>query len=284
MVQETKVSADGYSVFWVMTSPLDRQKLEDGLKAYGLERFCPNERTDYDALVEAYKAMYRGADFDIVARRDRQKDGVEVIRVKRGSNGAANGYALEVACRVVDRKVEVLAEQTDLPKLQGLYDAAKAVISCNAVGTMLSQIVTAMKGTALRPTGGFYWVHPTTLSVFKAVEHAITNAVAGEGRTDLYLMSLQMTTDTARAVRDALIDEVMAETRKIAEEIDSGDCGERALESRKKRALALESKVKEYEQILNEALPALHAACEETEQLAFEALMKASKTQTAAVA
>lgn len=292
MVQEKKVSADGYSVFWVMTAPLDRQKLEANLKTFGLERFLPNERTDYDALVEAYKTMYHGKDFDVVSRRDKAKDGVEVIRIKRGTNGNCNGYELEVACRVVNSlvgsnvhsQVEVLAGTTDLPKLQALYDAAKAVIPCNAVGTMLSNLVTAMRGTALRPTGGFYWISPAVVDVFRAVEAAIVSSVAGDGRTDLYLMTLQMTVETARAVRDALMEEVLAETRKIADEVDSEKCGERALESRKQRALALDAKVKEYEAILQETLPALHEACEQAGALAFEAMMKVRSEGEAAVA
>ena len=281
MVREQKVRADGYSVFWVISAPMNRAKLMEGYKALGLEDHCPNERTDYDSLSDAYKEMYPGKDYDIVPRANRQRDGVEVIHIKRGGNGQANGYELTVACRVVDQKVEVIEGQTDLPRLQELYAAAKAIVTPNSVGSSIVAVVGHAKGTALRPTGGFYWVPEDALAMFKGVEAVLTTAVAGEGRTDIYAMSLQMTVDTARAVRDGLMAEILAETRKIADEIDSGECGEQALANRKARAMALEAKVSEYEKILGEALPTLTAACEEAQKLAFAAMMKVQQPTAA---
>lgn len=277
MVQEQKIRGDGYSVFWVVTAPMHRERLLKALTPLQLARFTPDERTDAAALTEAYRQVYHGPDYDIVARKNRQKDGIEVIRIKRGANGDANGYGLACACRVVDGQVDLIAGHADLPRLQAEFNLAKGTLPGSSVGSALADIVKHLKGTALRPTGGFYWLPGTELDTYKAVSDAVQAAVDGEGRADVYYMTLQMCPETARAVRDGLVEEILAATKEIADDVEGDDTGHklgaRGLETRKKRAIELDEKVQQYEQILGEALPILRQACERAQSVALMAML-----------
>jgi hypothetical protein len=89
---------------------------------------------------------------------------------------------------------------------------------------------------------------------------------ADAGRSVGYSITHELDEAAVLAVRDALVAEVTAETRRIAADIQSGELGERAIESRKNEAAALRQKVVRYESMLNVALDGLKQGLESIEQ------------------
>jgi hypothetical protein len=79
--------------------------------------------------------------------------------------------------------------------------------------------------------------------------------------------------------------EVHAEATRIREEVQAGDLGTRALETRQRQAAELREKVSLYEDLLSVGLANLHQSVDEAEQASATAalLLGASARQLAGV-
>jgi hypothetical protein len=110
-----------------------------------------------------------------------------------------------------------------------------------------------------------YWLAGDKVEAWDNAMKVVGQA-AVNGRSIGYLVEHHLDENSIVAVRDAIISEVVGETKRIEEEILSGELGEKAIQSRKNEAAALRRKVVEYENILGVALGALKQGLESIEQ------------------
>lgn len=110
-----------------------------------------------------------------------------------------------------------------------------------------------------------YWIPGHKLDDWTAVARAVEAAADGRPSA-VYLLRHRLDADAVRAVRDAVVAEVSAEAQRIRDEVQTGELGGRALETRKAEAAGLRDKVLLYEDLLAVGLAGLHAAVDAADQ------------------
>lgn len=282
------VIGNGVACFW-NSGPTRRDLLEARLAQIDMERFTPCPRSDAEALkismadyadgeLSALRSQRKGSGKDagekfrrdkvIQAKVNQKVNGFELVDVTRHEE-SRNDYVTDFSAKVVEGAVQVTKGYADAEKLQAGFIAAKAVLGGQAVGQSLIRIIAELKGTTLRELGGIYWLPPESLPAWKEVIAAFESA--GE-KTKVYAMETPINELTVRAVKDAIVSEVMDASTRLTEEVTAGNLGETAIENRKKRALGLHTRVNEYEAILREALTDLHSVIAVAEQAAASAI------------
>ncbi len=274
-------NATGAVVYWTC-GPTDREKLKENLDSLCLQGVVPAERTDAAALKMAVteyqagtlkgKSRKKSKDCDTIVQphKDRKKNGFEVVDVERGED--QNFYTPDFSVRV-DRdgervKIVVSRGYADNSNLQRLFEQHKAQLGGSAVGKCLSDVVERLAGVALRPSGGVYWIPDASTELWTEVALAVEGAASEKGGSSVYMMRTVIDACTVRAVKDAIVGEVTTAASLLAEEI-SGGLGEEALETRQRVAKRLHEKVRQYEEIIGEAMQGLHAVIETVEQSAM---------------
>lgn len=283
-----QIIGSGAVVFWD-AGPTRRDLLEHRLAQINLERFTPRAGSDAEALkismadyadaeLAELRSQRKGSGKDagekfkrdkvIQAKVNQKVNGFELVDVTRHEE-SRNDYVTDFSAKVVEGAVSVTKGYANSGKLQAGFIAAKAVLGGQAVGQSLIRIIAELKGTTLRDLGGIYWLPPESLPAWKEVIAAFE--AAGQ-KTKVYAMETPINELTVRAVKDAIIGEVMDASTRLTEEITSGNLGEVAIENRKKRAMGLHRRVEEYESILQEALSDLHNVIAVAEQAAASAI------------
>jgi hypothetical protein len=97
------------------------------------------------------------------------------------------------------------------------------------------------------------------------VGEAVEASAVG-GKHSVYYIRHDMDADAVRAVRDAIVAEITQESKRIHEEILSGELGERALAYRAEEAEALRKKIALYEDLLDTGLEDLRQGLDLAEQ------------------
>jgi hypothetical protein len=133
-------------------------------------------------------------------------------------------------------------------------------------------VVESLGGIRLRPGGAVYWVPGPRLGAWAEAAEA-AEAAADDGRNAVYVLRHRLDADAVRAVRDAVVGEVLSEAGRICEELTGGELGGRALETRKRQAAELREKVLLYEDLLSVGLGGLHEAVDRADQAAATAAL-----------
>ena len=270
------ITPSGAVVYW-NAGPTRRELLAERLRQINLEKFVPPERTDASALRATLKdhcdnraQRRRGKDKLVQAHKRQSKHGFEVVDVER--NEVFNDYSLDFAAKVVDGRVQVTHGNADDGLLQEVFDVHKATLTGASVGQALVGVLAQLGGTALRPSGGVYWISEDALPTWEAVVNAVQSAASEEGGNAVYMLRTLLDESGIRAVKDAIVSEISDASASLAEEIRTGDLGEQALVKRQVTAAALHYRVKQYEQILGEALDKLHETIRVAEEAAASAI------------
>jgi hypothetical protein len=286
------VVAQGGAVVYHTAGPTRRELLETRLAQIGLEKFTPPPRSDGESLKLALghyaddeltelRRQRRGTlkddttgekvkrDKIIQARINQKVNGYEVVDVER-KESSQNDYCTDFAARMDEHgNVLITKGYANSTKLQELFAQHKAILGGNAVGRTLVEIIAHLKGTTLREAGGVYWLPEESIPTW----HQVIDAFQASGtKTKVYCVRTVMDSQTVRAVKDAIVEEVMGAASILTQEITSGSLGERAIEFRKSKALALHARVSEYEGILNETLTTLHEVIKVAEVAAASAV------------
>lgn len=270
------------------TGPMPRSLVYERLESVNLEQYAPELRTDAAALRIAlgeFASLAKKAagrqrdltngqgeqaklDFSVQPHRQQKEHGFELVKVNRGET--ENDYVASFSARVQDGRVSIVKGFCDgLYVLQTQYEQAKATVGGDAVGRALVEIMAHLKGTTLREVGGVYWIPEESVPTWQRVIEAFDNTGC---KTRLYCARTVMDEQMARWVKDAIVSEITASATALTEEIAEGTLGEQALETRKVKAQALRGRVAEYESILSEMLPHLHAVVQVAETAASSAL------------
>lgn len=268
----------GAVVFW-RCGPSDRRKLENGLKAMGLEAALPSDRTPKALLHEALKGLY--GDANTLVRPLKKRSAFTVVQETKGDS--ENDYETAMSVEVdeeghlsIDGKAGRWVPSTEFNRIKEAYDAARSVVPVQSVTRMLVDAIELMSGIALRPNGAVYWLPADRLSKWEQLAAVAEDAAIEQGSTAVYVMRTGSDAKALRAVRDGIITEINRELRDILDEVAAGGLGVKGLESRAQRAKALRQTLQQYETILGETLTELRERLDETEHVASEASLAAS--------
>jgi hypothetical protein len=249
---------DGSVTFWSLADNTNLDTLKAGLAAIphparydGWASYAPAPRSDNACLKDALSRLYgRKCLVRPLAKRDGfallkevpHRDNVEMVnQCSVTVNGAG--------------AIEVLRGWCDGALLRdAMEEERKLVKPAQVTASLVAVLLKDLGAVTLRPSGGIYWVPDASLATWHQVSKAVEGAAA-TGKSAVYRITHQFDGDSIRAVRDALLDEVLREADRIEREVDQGELGERALKSRANEAQLLGRKVAEYEAILNERLP-----------------------------
>jgi len=271
---ESQLDVGGGVVFWTLAEHSDRDKLVRGLTPLGFGDYVPEPRHPAAVLRAALEEALGGG--RVLVRPLADRDGFTVVKEERGRD--RNAYLTDLVARVTP---------ADPPGLdfEPLDDRAAVVTQAyrkhagRVPGVQLSaamvRVVESLGGTRLRPNGSVYWVPPTKLDEWARVAHVIEQAAEGRPSA-VYVLRHRLDADAVRAVQDAVVAEVQAEATRIRAEVDAGDLGGRALETRRKQAADLRDKVNLYEDLLTVSLAGLHDAVDEADQAAATAALLAA--------
>jgi hypothetical protein len=168
-------------------------------------------------------------------------------------------------------------------KVQDAYRKQLGLLHGSQVSACLVKLVESLGGTRLRPSGAIYWLPGPRVDDWQHIAGEVEKA--GQDRPNaVYLLRHRMDADAVRAVRDAVVAEVQAESARIHSEVMAGDLGDRALETRRTQAGELRRKVLLYEELLDVGLQGLHQAVDTADQAAAAAILLASAQPNESVA
>lgn len=259
----------GVVTFWSLSEYSRLADLRDGFRAAGLGKQAPEAAHPSAALKGALGAVFEDAKYLI---RPLKKRGYCVVIEERGAE--ENRFST-VARAVLDDAgaLECWAHDWSTEdKIRLAFEEHKSLVTAGQLSGVLSRLAQGhFGGTALRPTGGIYWLHQSHADCWGALSRVVEAAAIKSSA--VYLLRHDLDPDSVRAVQDAIFAEVTGEADRLQAAIDSGELGARGLEGRRRDAEALRAKVQEYETILGVGLSTLHEVLQAVEGAALEAIM-----------
>lgn len=279
---EGNLDVGGAVVFWSLADGTDRRRLRDGFQSLDLESFVPEPRPAPSVLRDALEEVLGGP--RVLVRPLASRDGFAVVQEDRGT--AANAYATTLVARVSsevvpDLRFDPYDDRADRVREAFLVHSSR--VPATQLSAVLVKVVESLGGTRLRPGGAVYWVPGHKLDDWAAVARVV-EAASLTKPSAVYVIRHRLDAEAVRAVRDAVVAEVAADAERIANEVQSGDLGSRALESRRQEASQLRSKVLLYEDLLAVGLAGLHAAIDTADQATATASLLLAATSDSPVA
>jgi hypothetical protein len=267
---ENHLDIGGAVTFWSLAAWTDRRRLADALTPLGLEAHVPEPRPAPAALKDALEHTFAGP--RVLVRPLSGRDGFAVVREERGPAG--NRYATDLVARVAGDPPELSFDPWDRRSdaVASAFHAQRGRVPAGQLAAALVAVVASLGGTRLRPNGAVYWVPGNRLDEWSRAARAVESAADGRPSA-VYVLRHRLDADAVRAVRDAVVAEVLAEAERVRDEVAAGDLGGRALESRRRQASELRSKVLLYEELLSVGLGGLHRAVDAADQAAATAAL-----------
>ena len=259
---ESKFQAGGVVVFWTLAEFTDLARLRAAWRAVGLGDAVPEPRASVSVLRDALAEVFGGSRH--LVRPLANRTGFAVVKEARGAD--ENQYAPLMSAKVFGDAMPVYAgDVAKSDEVHAAYSRHVGRVTAQQMSGSLVKVLYALGATRLRPSGGVYWL-PGDRAEAWAAAAAGFEAAADGGRSVSYAIRHDLDAGSVAAVRDAIVQEVSAEAARISQDILSGDLGDRAVEARKREALALKRKVGEYERLLGVGLAHLRDVLDRVDQ------------------
>lgn len=284
-----EIEIDGAVVYW-SAGPTRRELLGLRLTRMGMAELVPEPRTDAACLKSSLmdycdeKSNHRrGKDKLLQARKRQSQNGFEVLDVERGTD--SNDYRMDFAAKVMDGGyVTITTGSADVDRIRELFAAHKANITGASIGKLLVEVLERLGGTALRPSGGVYWIPGHTVNRWEAIATIVEECAVEKEGNAVYCITHSFNERSVRAVKDAITAEIKAASETVIDEIKENDLGPDALIRRQLVAASLRARVSQYEGIIGEAMTTLHDAVKLAEEAAASAFaIKAAEEQFAGI-
>ncbi len=261
MVRNT-ISLGGAVVFWSLGEFSDREQLRQGFASLGKEGLTPEVRTQAACLRDSLADLFQERN-GLLIRPLAKKNGFAVIAEERGEDTNALTHVITAKIEG-DNQISLSPfHQDQAEQLKESYDRYMGMVRPAGLASSLVKALGTLGGQRLRPGGSVYWLPGDRLGEWASI-CAIVEASACNGtKSAIYRIEHDFDSESVRAVRDAVIEEVQAASARLKKEILSGDLGERALETRQCQAEELRRKVELYETLLGEGLESCKAVIEE---------------------
>lgn len=284
MIQKS-YEVSGGVIYW-SAADSNRVALEIGLAPLGLAELIPNPRTEPSALEAALKD-YCDSKNAMLRKENRRKivqphlkrsdTGFEIVDMEMGEH--ENAYTFDFAVGFNEQRSLQFRGSCSYDaevSIRDSYRQHRDMVTGAAVGTCLVKIASdKLGGTALRDSGGVYWLPEYSVERWIQVAKAVEGAAIGHAANKVYLLRTEMNEGAMKAVRDAIVSEISRDAATLSTEIYSGQLGERALETRKEQAVVLHQRISQYEAILGETLDSLRLVVKSVEESATLAALSA---------
>lgn len=241
----------GAIAWWRLSGNVDVEKLRETWAEAGLsEKMMPSEATPLRAMRRALTEMSSkhrlvrnfGAVWALVDERvkDDEPEYTQMLRAK-----IKEDQALEV----------LLAREQGLgDRLREGYERHLGMLTQDDISVWLgSEVMPRLKAVPLRDTGGVYFLPRAELYEWREIAGALGKVSAHS----LYEVPALKTDEAVTAVMDSLRREAETEITAIQRELDGGDLGGRALQTRGKRCEAMAAKLGAYEELLGKEVEGL---------------------------
>lgn len=272
----THIKTSGFIAFWTSASWSDPYRLKTGFESIDLKGFEPTPMKPAQALREALMDHFRAK--TIMVRPLKSEGGFIAIDEKRGDSN--NDYKKLFSVHVQGEEGERLSFDPlpeDAQEIAGKYSQRLNSIPGHSVGSALVKIVASMRGTAIRKTGGVYWINGSHAAKWSGVQRVV-EASATHGESRIYMATMKVDAESIRVVKDAIQREILQESQSILDEMLKGDVGERAMKTRLEYLDELQAKVAEYESVVGESLKHLAEALDNAKTAsglgAFQEMMR----------
>lgn len=264
---ETGMKIGGAVTFWSLSGTTLREQLASRWEDAGFKDFIPPPPGAVAALHDALDDVLAGP--RMMVRPLYTKDGWTVVEEQRGTE--ENKYVTILTAKLAEGSdaVTITPYSEAVPLILQKYRHCLLCLKPAVIGSALVRAVQSLGAASLRPNGGFYDVPLGRLDDWSRLALA-TEACGGHF---VYLVRHIMDADAVRAIRDAVVKDVLSEAKRINQEIKEKELGERALKNRQALAQALREKVLVYEELLDMGLEGLHQAVSEAEEAAGRAAL-----------
>lgn len=271
---------NGAVVFW-NCGPSSRDILAARLESLA-QMPMPEDRTNRSALHNALEeyAKVRAASYQKVLVRPNthpEKNGFSVVIETPGEECCKHSLSFTAK---VDENSGVSVNDTlghaDAASIQALFYAQKAILTGESVGKALVKLLANLGAVCLRDAGGIYWLPEDKAHIWLKAAEAVEAASNGRRANQVQAVWVAKDDQTAKAVRDGLVQEITLAATSLAEEVTAGNLGEEAIKNRLRNAMALHGRIQSIEGILNESLTRLHAIVKSVEMLATQAALEAT--------
>ena len=269
-MHDVNVNFNGAMVLWSITGTADGETVNNRLKALGLPPAATIDEQEALRLSMQEDARGRlmvrplaqGVGYALVQESD---DGTEMQydEVYRAIvvDGALVGQPGE---KVVSPKLGPAGGSLTLPDvyrtLNQRHGKWYGQVNADKLGACLTNAVRFLGGVAVRHRGGVYWLADEALGALSQVAQVVEAEAPG---SSVFRVKTVADEQTVRLVSSSLSHEVETEAARIQDELQSGDLGERAIETRRARLDVLQQKVEDYESLLGETMDSLKDRLEE---------------------
>jgi hypothetical protein len=256
---------EGVLSYWDLGQETDPDTLRQGLDDLGYRGMSLNHRTYPMALKAALGLIDIPKTIVRKLKRDGQgRDGYAIVRedVKVDENEYDT-----VATARVDADGQVTVERgwgtVDEYQLRQKTAHFRRVLPAGSVSQVLVGLTQTLGGVTVRPTGGLYFVPAHKLDAWKAIAAVVERSATDGTENHISVVPFEFNSGTLRDIRRAIIAEVTAEAKEIADELRQGFKDDAAVTRRAFRACQLRAKTGEYERLLGETLVACRQALDE---------------------
>jgi len=290
-----RMPVGGSVIWWRLAKSTALDTLSSGFKSLGLENYIPEPRTAMSCLRAALSDRYEVEDkkTERLVVRSVPKGFVVVKETPKDAKRAGDDWGEVVATvQLSDDEKNVVMDPWDRTihdEIVAAMTEAKKWLSSGAVGGALVKIIEVW-GLSLRPNGGVYWLPKDMVSCWDSVTNVVVTASASKDKDGkdvdpnrVFKLNVEADTDMVEAIGDILTNEVECELDRMERELNSGDLGTRAIETREARAQHLLNKVAKYEQSFQKKLTGLQEQFARSESAAamakLAAIVKAEQEQ-----
>lgn len=276
-MNQSTMQSGGAVLFWSIGDASDVVNLKQAFTAAGFAEHAPDPRNASTVAGEALADVV-GSPTTLI-RPLKERRGWHVVRETRGtrSNAFDDWFTVDLGSLWRADAVDVgghrigytwhnasLCQGRSQYEIEDLtrerYEALASVARTGQVTSALVDVVDALAGTRLRPSGGLHWMATgPKLDRFAELAQRVESAAKLGTRSAVYIIRHALDVDALRAVRDAITAEVEQAARELRDAVSGGELQARGLRSQGAAAEALAAKVAAYEAILAEPLPALAA-------------------------
>lgn len=268
--RSTEIKIGGGIVFWKSAVRYDARSVAEAFDAVGLKELAPAPATPLSSLRGALDCVF--ANSKTLIRPNSSRTGFVVVDEDRGED--QNSYACRLSV-MLDTESSTESDDSDSDDspsnrreshtlrfavardndaksddVLGAFQSLLGQVSTQSMSTALVKLVHALGGTSLRDQGAVYWIPERYLGTWDAVAKAV-EAAATKGQAAIYCAPALFNEQTVRMVRDGIVHEIDTEVARIKFDLENGELGERALESRLAYIGQMEQKVSNYEGMLN---------------------------------
>jgi len=265
----------GAMTYWTLGQQTDPEILQNGLSQLGLPDYAPAQRSWLMSLKAALAEVFAKPEELVRPLRHKQRNGYTVVVECKGEH--ENNYTRTVnACIDKEGVVTVTAGEADRFELQRLTYHYRRVLPASSVSDMLTDIIHAqLDGISLKGNGGLYFIPECHVGRWMDIAMVVEAAAAGDTTNDLSVVPLEMNDNTLRDINRSITREIESSADRLRKDIAENKLGEDALLTRAVRAKALRDRIRQYEEILGQAL----GVCHQNLDTAVQAFSVASAVQ-----